>query len=254
MRTLLLTLVALFSFAATPVYAATLSTSPTTISVTKGQTFTVAIGADPAGVKLYTVKSVLSYPATLLEATGFSFESSWIPLSMSGYDSVDNTGGVIIKTAGFPNGFTGVKTFGTITFKAKDMGTATISVGSASLAYDLQSKNMLSGTQGSTVVTVAHVSTQTPAPTPTTQTATSKPKPTQKLVSAGVAGAVSATNAASTTMATTTASSTDQGAAIITADVGGGAAAVPMWLWLLALITVILLGGGWWVYRFSKGR
>src|SRR3989338_9882807 len=155
MRTLLTGIVSLGMLASVGIAgASTIVLSPSTVSVTKGQTFSVLVSVDPAGVKLYTVKGVVTYPADMLEATSFTFAAGtpmWIPLSQSGYDSM--TAGNVTKTAGFPGGFTTTKSLGTIPFRAKESGTATIEASPQSLAYDAQSKNTISGAQGSSLVT-----------------------------------------------------------------------------------------------------
>src|SRR3989344_3633780 len=89
--------------------------STTTVAVTKGEIFTVTVNVEPAGMKLYTVKGIVTYPADMLEATSFAFAQGtpmWVPLSQAGYDSM--TPGNVTKTAGFPGGFTTVKALGTI--------------------------------------------------------------------------------------------------------------------------------------------
>jgi len=167
MRKKLITLTSLLIFAiAGTASASTITLGPSTVSVTKGQTFTVTVNVEPAGVKLYTIKGVVTYPADILEATAFAFAAgtpAWIPLSQSGYDSM--TAGNVTKTAGFPGGFTTAKAFGTITFRAKESGVATIAVSPQSLAYDAQSKNTLTGEQGLSAVTIT-----APAPAPKTPT------------------------------------------------------------------------------------
>lgn len=243
---------------AVPASAATISLLPTTVSVTKGQTFTVAVAVDPGSTNAYTVKSAVSYPAALVEATSFSFDSGWIPLSMSGYDSVDNTGGTLVKTAGFPKGFSSAKTFGTISFRAKESGTATISVGSASLAYDASSKNTLSGPQGASTATITTTATPPPtasttspaAPpgrTPQTQT-TPKPATTPKTtaVSGQVAGSAAATTSATTTQASAP-GSTSTGAQAAAAS--GGFFGSYGWLLAGLAALALALGGAWWFVK-----
>ena len=85
--------IALLALTTSSAYAATISLSPATVSVAKGQTFTISISVDSAGAKLYTVKAALSYPADMLDASSFAFADGtpmWIPLSQSGYDSMGN--------------------------------------------------------------------------------------------------------------------------------------------------------------------
>lgn len=172
MRKTLFTLVALFTFVALPAYAATISLAPTTISVTKGQTFSVTMKVDGAGTKIYTVKAGVSYPASMLETTNFKLDSAW-PLTPPG-NSIDNTNGKLVQMGGFVGGFSDTKTFGVITFRAKNTGSATISVTSDSAIYDTQSNNTISGSQGTSIITVT---TPTPAPTPT-PIVSPKPTPT----------------------------------------------------------------------------
>ncbi len=243
----------LVALVASPVYASSITFSPATVSVTAGQTFTVAVSANPQGTKLYTVKAEVSYPAALLEATGFTFGSGWMPLPAAGYDSTDNTVGKLVKTGGFPGGFVDTKALGTITFKAKADGVATISTGGATLAYDAQSKNTISGSQGASVVTVgAPASTPEPTPPslPTTPAVTSVQKTSQ----------VAKTPAATKGAAGVTASTSDLGAGVTstpTTTEGQIAAAAAglllniknLWWWLLL---ILLLTGGWWAWKKYK--
>ena len=245
---------------ASPAYAAMISLSPATISVTKGQNFTVAAVVDSGAAKTYTVKSVVSYPAALVEAVSFSFETGWMPLSMSGYDSVDNTSGTLVKTAGFPAGFAGAKSFGTITFKAKESGTANISVGSASLAYDASSKNALSGPQGASTATItttappAPATSTTPATpssgTPQTQTTPKSATPKTTTLKGQIAGsAMATTSATTTTQASTTpggGTSTEAQAAAVGGGLFGGGNG---WLFAALAALALVLGGAWWFVR-----
>ena len=159
--------------------ASTITLSPVTVAVDPGETFSIVIKVDPLGQKLYTVKSSVSFPASLLEVVSFTQAGGWMPLSQPGYDSIGN--GKIVKTAGYPGGFTATQVFGTITFKALTAGKATISIDQSSVAYDSQSANTISGTQGVAVATIiapvpvvpvkptAPVTPKTPT-TPTTPT------------------------------------------------------------------------------------
>ena len=150
--------------------ASTMALSPVTVAVDPGETFSIVIKVDPTGKKLYTVKSSVSFPASLLEVVSFTQTGGWMPLSQPGYDSIGN--GKIVKTAGYPGGFTATQVFGTITFKALTAGKATISIDQSSVAYDSQSANTISGTQGAAVVAIT-----APVPVvPVKPTAPVKPK------------------------------------------------------------------------------
>ena len=160
---------------AAPALAATsVSFTPVNVSVRQGQTFTLMIGVNPQGVKNYTAKTELHYPADLLEVKSFTFAPSWMPLAQSGYDLTDNTNGVFIKTAGFPGGISSAATFGTVSFLAKKSGNGTITLNSNSFALDANNQNVLTGASVQTVVAIS-----APAPTPTTQT-TPAPEPTEE--------------------------------------------------------------------------
>ena len=116
---LLTSIAILASLHPTFVLASTFSLYPTDVNVIAGQTFSVNVAFNPQGVKNYTVKLELKYPANLFEVQSFTFASNWIPLSQAGYDLVDNAGGTLIKSAGYPAGVSSQTTFGTVTFRAK---------------------------------------------------------------------------------------------------------------------------------------
>ena len=144
---------------ATPVLAATIvSFSPANVSVSQGKTFNVAVAVNPQGVNNYTAKIQLDYPADVLEIKSFTLGSNWMALVQPGYDLIDNTNGVLIKTGGYPGGLSSSATFGTISFYAKKAGSGTIKVGSGALALDANNQNVLSGTPSVSVVVTAPVS------------------------------------------------------------------------------------------------
>lgn len=161
---------------AAPALAATsVSFTPVSVSVRQGQTFTLTIGVNPQGVKNYTAKTELHYPADLLEVKSFTFAPSWMPLAQPGYDLTDNTNGVFIKTAGYPGGVSSAVTFGTVSFLAKKSGNGTIALNSNSFALDANNQNVI----GSATVQSA-VAITAPAPTaPTTPTAPAE-EPTEE--------------------------------------------------------------------------
>jgi len=167
---------------AAPALAATsVSFAPVNVSVRQGQTFTLTIGVNPQGVKNYTAKTELHYPADLLEVKSFTFAPSWMPLAQTGYDLTDNTNGVLIKTAGYPGGVSSALTFGTVSFLAKKSGNGTITLNSGnSLALDANNQNVIAGASVQTAVAIsAPAPTPTTPKTPTTQT-TPAPEPTEE--------------------------------------------------------------------------
>jgi hypothetical protein len=114
---------------------------PSGTSYNPGQTFTANVIVSPVE-KIYTVGIQLDYPANLMRVESFNFASTWMPLSQEGYDSINNTTGLLIKTAGYPGGITSSKTIGTVTFKALNSGQGTIQLTSDSFALNAQNTNI----------------------------------------------------------------------------------------------------------------
>jgi hypothetical protein len=147
MKNKILTIALMIMILATPAFAATsISLSPEAINVQEGQSFDVMVAVssqESAGD--YTVKVELDYPADKLEVTSFNFVNNWTPLTQSGYDLIDNTNGVLIKTAKYPAGVSSTAVFGIVSFSAKKAGSGTIKTGNGSLVLDGNDQNVLSG-------------------------------------------------------------------------------------------------------------
>ena len=154
---IVLMLVSLFLGVGTAFAITTVSLSPTTVNVKEGQSFNLNAAINPQGVKNYTVKLEIKYPAELLEVKSFSFGNGWMALAQPGYDSLDNTNGVLIKTAGYPGGFSSVASFGTINIRAKKSGNAVIQITGNSLALDAGNQNVVSGLPVETAVVITPV-------------------------------------------------------------------------------------------------
>ena len=153
-------------FLASPVLAATtISLSPASVSVTQGESFNLAIAINPQGVKNYTVKVELEYPTDLLEVKSFNFSQGWTALSQSGYDLIDNTNGLLIKTAGYPGGTPISASFGTVSFSAKKSGNGVIKLSSNSMALDAENQNVLSSSLTQVTVSIAAPTPVAPGPT-----------------------------------------------------------------------------------------
>lgn len=141
---------------ATPVLATTnLLLTPATIDVAEQEHFTLMVSVSPKGIKNYTAKVELEYPADLLEVESFAFASNWLQLNQPGYDLIDNTNGLLIKTGGFPGGVSELITFGTVLFSAKKTGEGIIKIGEDSLVLDAENQNVLIGPLVQTSVTIA---------------------------------------------------------------------------------------------------
>lgn len=235
---------------AAPASAATLSLSPTAVSVVRGQTVTVQVLVNAGGAQTVTAAAHLSYPSSMLTATSFTFAPNWMQLSQPGYDSMG--GGTIIKTAGYPGGFTGTQTLGTATFTAQQTGVATISVLPASETFGSQGGNTLVGPYGSAQITVggAPATTQTvtttTGPARTTTTVTTAPSRSTNTTNTTVSATTTGT--AQTASATTT-NNAAQAAAV--GETNAGTGSVPTWAWVLGALVVLGLAG-WAYYSYSK--
>ncbi|MDO8552222.1 MAG: cohesin domain-containing protein [bacterium] len=225
--------------------ASSVTLAPATVATVAGNTFSVTVGVNPTSGKAYTVRANLSFDPAVLTLTGFSFASKWMPLSQSGYDTEDNTNGVMAKTGGYPGGVTSATVLGTATFRAKKNGTATISATSESLILDANNQNAVAGSQGSVAVTISAAST---APAPT-QTVT-EPSTPSKTVTAGTVTESTATEAASTDSGVPA-----QAAAVALSPFeniltfGTGSPAIAS---LVTLVILVVLGGGIWFWRRKR--
>ena len=134
-----LLIIPMFTFASTAI-----SLSPNSGTYSVGKTYSVNLYVNPQGSNIYTVKLEAKYPADLLEVTNFTFANGLTPLSQTGYDLIDNGGGIIIKTAGYSGGSSVNGLFGTITFHIKKAGQATVEMTSNSQAFDENNTNVIS--------------------------------------------------------------------------------------------------------------
>jgi hypothetical protein len=153
--------------AGVPAFASMILFSPTTISGSQGATRQVSVIVDPQGATLYSAQVELRYPASSVEVTSFTYTSNVIALSQPGYDSVDNTAGVLIKSAGFPGGISVPTVIGTATFRIKKAGQSEVTVGSGTKLLNDQNANMYSANgvslkvSGSGVVSSSQTTTNT---------------------------------------------------------------------------------------------
>ena len=147
-------------------------------------------------------------------------------MTTSGYDSIDNANGVLIKSAGYPAGFSSVTAFGTISFSAKKAGSGTIKVGNSSLAFQASGQSAIAGSGTTFAVTmpVAPAPIPTPLPTPTVKTPAKTPS------------VVSPTTSVAPVQPVTQIFPSSQTAAAVATLSGGN-----VWLWILIVILVIAL-------------
>lgn len=131
----------------------TASLTPSSVKVTSGQRFSVAVSVNPQGTANYAEKVEINYPADMLEVSSFTLGNNWMAMTQMGYDSTDNTNGILIKTAGYPGGISASTNFGTITFKAKKSGNGNIKIGNSSIAFQASSQSAISGNSVSFAIT-----------------------------------------------------------------------------------------------------
>jgi hypothetical protein len=165
--------------------------------------------------------------------------------------------GTIIKTAGFPSGFTGMKVLGTVTFRALAAGQATVSFTTGSLALSDQSQTLPLTSSGTSVIVsaAASVGGQTQA-TNNAQTNNT----------GGASGANNANNTPSSDAPAT--DSGDQTASVVgalgengtsTDDLAATGAVAGVWErlqsnWWWVVLLLAILGGTWWYTRTPKSE
>lgn len=152
--------------------AASFVVTPSSGSYAAGDTVTLSIAVDPAATSTYTAMLDARFSSDIFEVTSFSMNSQMILLEQPGYDAIDNTKGVLIKTGGYPGGINATTTFGTLVMRVKKDGTGTFTVNDSSKLLDSNNADQQSGNQ-SVSFTVA-------AKTPDTDLVTKKSVPLEK--------------------------------------------------------------------------
>jgi len=236
--TKIITVLGMLAFALPVMAATTASLSPSSVNVVAGKSFTITVAVDPQGTKNYAEKLEVDFPVANLQVSSFTLNSSWMALTQSGYDSTDNTNGVLIKTAGYTGGITGPTTFGTITFTALKSGNGNITIGNNSLAFQISSQTVITGNQ-----TAFNVSTNTVVPTTKTTVKTVTPTTeTQPTVQ-------TPTVTTPTTQQAVAPTTNNQMAAAVVATPHSYA-----WLWWLLLAMVVVVFGGWWIVSRKSSK
>jgi hypothetical protein len=236
--TKIITALGMLAFALPVMAATTASLSPASINVVAGKSFTLTVAVDPQGTANYAEKLEVDFPAANLQVSSFTLGSNWMALTQTGYDSTDNTNGVLTKTAGYTGGITGPTTFGTITFTALKSGSGNITIGNNSLAFQVSSQTAITGTG-----TAFNVSAAVVAPTTSTTVRTVTPT----------------TGTQPTTQTTTVTTPTTQQAVTPTTNnqVAAAVVATPhsyAWLWWLLLAVVVVVLGGWWIVSRKSSK
>lgn len=165
--------------------ASAISLRSSTKTIEPSKTFSVSIYVNPSSVASYTAQANIAFPADLVSVESFTYAASWFPINQAGYDLIDNSAGKVIKTAGYPNGFSTDTLLGTMILKSKKAGNVTISINKDSYVLDVDSNNTLNSygtfsvTISSPVVTPVATPVITKTTTPTVikkETTTTTPK------------------------------------------------------------------------------
>ena len=158
--TVVLTLVA---FSPLTSQAATITFNPTKITVRAGETFSVGVDIHSPDAKAFTIKMDGAFTPKILRFSGWTFDDLWNVLRQPGYDSVNNTLGTFIRTAGYGGGFTGNIHYANARFIGNSVGSGTISVSSSSFILNTNSQNIYTGAN-QVAVTVLPAVVATPSP------------------------------------------------------------------------------------------
>lgn len=138
------TMVAVLCFGFTSLFAQELSTSLNS-GVTKlevGQTVSVNLYVDPEGSNsIYTVSANLVYDPEKLEFVSATMAEEWFELVQKDVSITDTANGLVVRTAGYPNGFLGRAKFATYKFKTKQAGETRLLI-AAGQAYNDNNANM----------------------------------------------------------------------------------------------------------------
>jgi hypothetical protein len=157
MRRYVLLILFVLLLAALPVaaQAATLYFSPSSGSHDIGSDFNVTVGVNTAGVAINAAQATVSFPTNLLEVRSVAKSGTLTLWPIE--PSYSNSSGTISFAGGLPNpGYTGSGgSIITITFRGKAEGTASVTLGSASvLKNDGLGTNVYSGSNsGSYTIT-----------------------------------------------------------------------------------------------------
>ena len=215
-------IVGTMAFSLSALAATTASFTPASVKVATGQQFNMVVMVDPAGTKNYAEKIEVDFPADTLEVISFTLGNGGMALSQPGYDSLDNTNGVMIKTAGYAGGISSPTLIGTILFTAKKSGSGTIKIGSQSAAFQVSGQSAISGASASFTVSSAIVSLKK---SPATALAPVTTINGQTVV------------ATATPTTTVDLAPTSQTAAVDTSSTGGS----NTWLWVIIIVLILII-------------
>lgn len=148
--------------------AATLSASPTSSTVSVGDTVSVYVVVSSVDRAMNAVSSTLSFPSDIFEVTSVSKNNSIITLWVQEPSFSNSAGTISFEGVVLNPGFTGASgRVITATLRAKSEGTARLLFSSGSvLANDGQGTEILTGSSGATITVGKPSAAPQPAPVP----------------------------------------------------------------------------------------
>jgi hypothetical protein len=135
--------------------AASLSLAPASVALSPGESVTLDLIADPQGATIASIRADIAFDPSLLQETSFAFLPGWLALVEPGYDSVDNTNGAVVKTAGYPGGVERPVRIATITLQARKAGQAAVVIAGDTQMLDGEGADQFAGGAGGAVITIA---------------------------------------------------------------------------------------------------
>lgn len=151
MKHLIIALLAVLS--PTAALAASFQIAPASVSAAPGDSVSLSLIAEPASSNVVSVRAHVVFDPSVLEEESFTYAPGWLSVAESGYDSVENGQGSVIKTAGYPGGITGQTPFATITFRVKSPGESDIGLAGDTAMLDGSGENIFGGRmQGARII------------------------------------------------------------------------------------------------------
>ncbi len=110
--------------------------------------FMITFLAHPAEGRNYTAQISFTFPPELAEFVSFTYSGGWVPVIRDSFDVSDNTHGLLVKTAGHPEGFSEPTIFGFARFRAKAAGEGVFAFRNNGFSLDGEGNDVLSASLG----------------------------------------------------------------------------------------------------------
>ncbi|HEY4473623.1 MAG TPA: hypothetical protein VI957_00480 [Candidatus Paceibacterota bacterium] len=228
------------------VSAASFVITPSTGTYAAGSIITVSISVNPESSTVYTAMLDVRFPVGVFEVISFKMNDVLLPITQSGYDTVDNSNGILTKTGGYTGGLSSTALFGTLMLRAKSAGAGTLAVVDSSKLLDSNNVDLQSGTQSVSFIIAAK--------TPSVQTTNTIIPATSTSTKKGTTTVVSTTTSGGDTLTSTSTEAPNESGQLAAVGAVGTGSSIPLWVWFM-LLAVVIVGAGWWGYRrFSRTK